>query len=169
MSGEEGAYLLFRVLRRRLVVFEPVAEITDAGLHLRDRSNRFGSPLVLSRVHWVRPELVAEVKYLTWTEDNLLRPYARVGPTVRLVPVSSIRCRRRWSRSAVPDMSSPRSTSQRHIMSQCCKNRSDMLVYARILRSWEDTGSLHSWRLTTLTSHGGPRKRGCAEAVTLAE
>src|SRR5437879_10430072 len=28
---------------------------------------------VLSRVHWVRPELVAEVKYLTWTGDNLLR------------------------------------------------------------------------------------------------
>ena len=37
------------------------------------RNARFGSPLVLSRVHWVRPELVAEVKYLTWTEDNLLR------------------------------------------------------------------------------------------------
>ena len=36
------------------------------------RSSRFGSPLVLSRVHWVRPELVAEVKFLTWTEDNLL-------------------------------------------------------------------------------------------------
>jgi ATP-dependent DNA ligase len=28
------------------------------------RDSRFGSPLVLSRVHWVRPELVAEVKYL---------------------------------------------------------------------------------------------------------
>jgi ATP-dependent DNA ligase len=26
------------------------------------RSSRFGSPLVLGRVHWVRPELVAEVK-----------------------------------------------------------------------------------------------------------
>ncbi len=37
------------------------------------RSTRFGSPLVLSRVHWVRPELVAEVKFLTWTDDNLLR------------------------------------------------------------------------------------------------
>jgi ATP-dependent DNA ligase len=37
------------------------------------RSTRFGSPLVLSRVHWVRPELVAEVKFLTWAEDNLLR------------------------------------------------------------------------------------------------
>jgi ATP-dependent DNA ligase len=37
------------------------------------RDSRFGSPLTLSRVHWVRPELVAEVEYLTWTEDNLLR------------------------------------------------------------------------------------------------
>jgi hypothetical protein len=37
------------------------------------RTSRFGSPLVLSRVHWVRPELVAEVKFLTWTDDNLLR------------------------------------------------------------------------------------------------
>jgi hypothetical protein len=36
-------------------------------------------PLVLSRVHWVRPELVAEVKYLTWTDDNLLgRSFTRV-------------------------------------------------------------------------------------------
>ena len=37
------------------------------------RDARFGSPLTLSRVHWVRPEMVAEDKYLTWTEDNLLR------------------------------------------------------------------------------------------------
>jgi bifunctional non-homologous end joining protein LigD len=29
--------------------------------------------LVLSRVHWVRPVHVAEVKFLTWTDDNLLR------------------------------------------------------------------------------------------------
>jgi ATP-dependent DNA ligase len=37
------------------------------------RDSRFGSLLVLGRVHWVRPELVAEVKYLTWTADNLWR------------------------------------------------------------------------------------------------
>jgi bifunctional non-homologous end joining protein LigD len=43
------------------------------------RTNRFGSPLVLSRVHWVRPELVAEVKYLTWTDDNLLRQVVYEG------------------------------------------------------------------------------------------
>jgi len=37
------------------------------------RTSRFGSPLVLSRVHGDRAELVAEVKLLTWTEDRLLR------------------------------------------------------------------------------------------------
>jgi ATP-dependent DNA ligase len=43
------------------------------------RTNRFGSPLVLSRVHWVRPELVVAVKYRTWTDDNLLRQVAYEG------------------------------------------------------------------------------------------
>ena len=43
------------------------------------RASRFGSPLVLSRVHWVRSELVAEVKYLTWTDDNLLRQVVYEG------------------------------------------------------------------------------------------
>jgi len=36
------------------------------------RATRFGSPLVLARVHWVRSELVVEVAYLTWTVDGLL-------------------------------------------------------------------------------------------------
>src|ERR1700680_1041169 len=31
------------------------------------RTSRFR---VLSRVHWVRPELAAEVKFLTWAEDG---------------------------------------------------------------------------------------------------
>jgi bifunctional non-homologous end joining protein LigD len=43
------------------------------------RSTRFGSPLVLSRVHWVRPELVVEVKFLTWTDNNLLRQVVYEG------------------------------------------------------------------------------------------
>jgi bifunctional non-homologous end joining protein LigD len=34
---------------------------------------------VLSRAHWVRPELVAEVKFLTWTDDNLLRQVVYQG------------------------------------------------------------------------------------------
>ena len=43
------------------------------------RGSRFGSPLVLNRVHWVRPELVVEVKYLAWTGDNLLRQVVYEG------------------------------------------------------------------------------------------
>jgi bifunctional non-homologous end joining protein LigD len=43
------------------------------------RSTRFGSPLVLSQVHWVELRLVAEITYLTWTADNLLRHTVYVG------------------------------------------------------------------------------------------
>jgi DNA ligase D-like protein (predicted ligase) len=43
------------------------------------RKSRFGSPLVLSRINWVRPELVCEVRFLTWTADGLLRQGAYVG------------------------------------------------------------------------------------------
>src|SRR5580704_10604465 len=37
------------------------------------RDNRFGRPLELARVHWIRPELVAEITYLSWPDDGLLR------------------------------------------------------------------------------------------------
>lgn len=42
------------------------------------RKQRFGGPLALSKVHWVRPELVAEITYLTWSE-GLLRQTVFVG------------------------------------------------------------------------------------------
>ncbi len=43
------------------------------------RGGRFGSPLVLSRVHWVRPEMVVEVSYAEWTPDGLLRHVVYLG------------------------------------------------------------------------------------------
>ncbi len=43
------------------------------------RKSRFGSPLALSRVHWVKPQLVAQITYLTWTDDNLLRHTVFLG------------------------------------------------------------------------------------------
>jgi bifunctional non-homologous end joining protein LigD len=46
---------------------------------LPPRGGRSGSPLVLSRIHWVRPEVVVEVSYLTWTEDGLLRHVVYLG------------------------------------------------------------------------------------------
>jgi ATP-dependent DNA ligase len=58
-------------LRRRLQPLAPPAMPLDVS---PPRSTRFGSPLVLSRVHWVRPELVAAIKFLTWTEDNRRPP-----------------------------------------------------------------------------------------------
>ena len=43
------------------------------------RETRFGTPLELSRVHWMRPEMVVEVTYLTWTEGGLLRAVSYQG------------------------------------------------------------------------------------------
>ena len=43
------------------------------------RGTRFGSPLVLSRVHWVRPKIVVEVTYVEWTPDGLLRHVVYLG------------------------------------------------------------------------------------------
>jgi ATP-dependent DNA ligase len=63
-------------LRRKL---QPLA-VSDMPLDLPPpRDSRFGSALLLSRVHWVKPELVVEVKYLTWTGDNLLRQVVYEG------------------------------------------------------------------------------------------
>jgi ATP-dependent DNA ligase len=63
-------------LRRRL---EPLARPKSPLGAPPPRGTRFGSPLVLSRVHWVEPKLVAEITYLTWTADNLLRQTVYVG------------------------------------------------------------------------------------------
>ena len=41
--------------------------------------NRFGRPLELAKVHWLRPELVAEITYLSWPDDGLLRHAVFVG------------------------------------------------------------------------------------------
>jgi bifunctional non-homologous end joining protein LigD len=43
------------------------------------RESRFGSPLVLSRIHWVRPEMVVEVSFAEWTPDGLLRHVVYLG------------------------------------------------------------------------------------------
>ena len=63
-------------LRRRL---DPLARTSSPLSLCAPRLTRFGSPLVLSRVHRVEPKLVAEVTYLTWTGDNLLRRTVYLG------------------------------------------------------------------------------------------
>jgi ATP-dependent DNA ligase len=63
-------------LRRRL---NPLARASSPLSAPPPRKTRFGSPFVLSRVHWVEPQLVAEITYLTWTGDGLLRHTVYVG------------------------------------------------------------------------------------------
>jgi DNA ligase D-like protein (predicted ligase) len=78
-AGRVGTGMPVKVLadlRRRL---DPLARKSSPLSVAPPRSTRFGSPLVLSRVHWVEPKLVAEITYLTWTADNLLRHTVYVG------------------------------------------------------------------------------------------
>ena len=78
-AGRVGTGMPVKVLadlRRRL---DPLARTTSPLSVPPPRSTRFGSPLVLSRVHWVEPKLVAEITYLTWTADGLLRHTVYVG------------------------------------------------------------------------------------------
>jgi ATP-dependent DNA ligase len=75
-------------LRRRL---EPLGRKTSPLVVAPPRTTRFGSPLVLSRVHWVEPRLVAEITYLTWTADNLLRHTVYVGLR-QDKPADQVRC-----------------------------------------------------------------------------
>ena len=78
-AGRVGTGIDNAELERLWRRLQPLASSTMPLDVAPPRSTRFGSPLVLSRVHWVRPELVAEVKYLTWTEDNLLRQVVYEG------------------------------------------------------------------------------------------
>jgi bifunctional non-homologous end joining protein LigD len=78
-AGRAGTGIDHAELERLWRRLQPLAT-PDMALDVSPpRASRFGSPLVLSRVHWVQPELVAEVKYLTWTEDNLLRQVVYEG------------------------------------------------------------------------------------------
>jgi bifunctional non-homologous end joining protein LigD len=78
-AGRAGTGINHAELERLWRRLQPLA-VPQMPLDIpRPRASRFGSPLVLSRVHWVRPELVAEVNYLTWTEDNLLRQVVYEG------------------------------------------------------------------------------------------
>jgi hypothetical protein len=78
-AGRMGTGMPVKVLadlRRRL---DLLARKTSPLSVPPPRCTRFGSPLVLSRVHWVEPKVVAEITYLTWTADNLLRHPVYVG------------------------------------------------------------------------------------------
>jgi hypothetical protein len=117
------------------------------------RDSRFGSPLTLSRVHWVRPELVAEVKYLTWTEDNLLRQVvyegcARTSP----LPTSAVRYRTR-SQHDEPTRAIPARRSAARAAAACiAKGRASQIRTAAAGRPYR---ALRRYRLYPRLDCGG--------------
>ena len=78
-AGHVGSGINQAELQRLSRKLQPAATDTMPLAAPPPRNSRFGSPLELSRVHWVRPELVVEVKYLAWTGDNVLRQVVYEG------------------------------------------------------------------------------------------
>jgi bifunctional non-homologous end joining protein LigD len=78
-AGRAGTGISGKELKRLAGVLAPLQVPKIPLAEPPPRDSRFGSPLQLSKVHWVRPEVVVEVSYLTWTEDNLLRQVSYQG------------------------------------------------------------------------------------------
>lgn len=78
-AGRAGTGMNDKELKRLAGVLKPLAVLKMPLAEPPPRDSRFGSPLKLSRVPWVKPELVVAVTYLTWTEDNLLRQVSYQG------------------------------------------------------------------------------------------
>ena len=78
-AGRAGTGINDKELKRLAGVLAPLQVPKMPVAQPPPRDSRFGSLLKLSRVHWVRPEVVVEVTYLTWTEDNLLRQVSYQG------------------------------------------------------------------------------------------
>jgi len=93
-AGRAGTGMTPKELKRLAGVLAPLQVTRMPVAEAPPRDSRFGSPLQLSKVHWVRPEVVVEVTYLTWTEDNLLRQVSYqaqredkpAGQVVRSIP-----------------------------------------------------------------------------------
>jgi len=78
-AGRAGTGMDEAELRRLLGKLKPLEVKKMPIAAPPPRTNRFGSPLKLSEVHWVKPKLVAQVRYLTWTADGLLRQVVYLG------------------------------------------------------------------------------------------
>ena len=78
-AGRSGTGITDKELRRLAGVLKLLAVPKMPLAEPPRRDNRFGSPLKLSKVHWGKRQLVVEVTYLSWTEDNLLRQVSYQG------------------------------------------------------------------------------------------
>jgi bifunctional non-homologous end joining protein LigD len=79
-AGRAGSGIKQRELKR---LYDKLAPLETKEMPLAEpppkSAGRFGQPLELRRVHWVKPELVAAVEYLTWTDGGTLRAVTYQG------------------------------------------------------------------------------------------
>ena len=78
-AGRAGTGMTAKALKRLADLLGPLRVSRRPLPEPPPRDTQFGSPLQLSKVHWVRPTVVVEVTYLIWTEDNLLRQVSYQG------------------------------------------------------------------------------------------
>jgi bifunctional non-homologous end joining protein LigD len=73
-AGRAGSGIKQSELKR---LYDKLAPLATKKMPLAEpppkNAGRFSKPLELRRVHWVKPELVAAVEYLTWTDSGTLR------------------------------------------------------------------------------------------------
>ena len=77
-AGRVGTGMPVKTLTMLHERLRPLAIKTMLLAQAPPRKQRFGV-LALSKVHWVRPELVAEITYLSWEDDGLLRHTVFLG------------------------------------------------------------------------------------------
>jgi DNA ligase D-like protein (predicted ligase) len=92
-AGRVGTGMTVAELERVYQRLEPLSADRMSLSEPPPRGSRFGSPLVLSRVHWVRPEMIVEVSYVEWTPDGLLRHVVYLGEREDKAAVDVIRTR----------------------------------------------------------------------------
>ena len=78
-AGRVGTGMSQKTLATLHKRLQPLAIKKDASRRSSASRQPFGRPLELARAHWVRPELVAEITYLSWPDDGLLRHTVFVG------------------------------------------------------------------------------------------
>jgi len=78
-AGRAGTGMAVAELERVWQRLQPLA-VDKMPLAVPPPRSRFGSLLVLSRVHWVRPEMVVEVSYVECPPDGRLSGSADRAP-----------------------------------------------------------------------------------------
>jgi bifunctional non-homologous end joining protein LigD len=78
-AGRVGTGMTWKEMTALRARLEPLATERMPLAVPPPRDSRFGRPLELRKVRWVKPKLVVEVTFLTWTDDGLLRQVAYQG------------------------------------------------------------------------------------------